>query len=124
MPVVTRETNANAHPGHIVQRVQWKKRTKQEIADDNAKAKAKAIAAKQEAASKHQAVISTIARLRASVEREEEAIQAHAHRPDLRYDPGSPNVTRTASTRLTRELQVPVRARECTEIMQDLDSAG
>jgi hypothetical protein len=119
MPVVTRETNANAHPGHIVQKVQRKKRTKQEIADDKAKAQAKSIAAKQEAARKHHDMISTIAGLKATVEREEQAIRAHANRPDLQYS--SPSVARTA---LTRELQVPVRARERTDIMEDLDIAG
>jgi hypothetical protein len=121
MPVVTRESNASAHPGRIVQRVQRKKRTKQEIADDNAKAKAKAIAAKQEAANRQQAIISAIARLRASVEHEEEAIQARAHRPDLTYSSQAPNTTRTAST---QELQVPVRAQECADITHDLESTG
>jgi hypothetical protein len=119
MPVVTRESNANAHPGHVVQRVQRKKRTKQEIADDNAKAKAKAIAAKEEAERKQQAIISTIAGLRASVEREEEAIQACAHRPDLGYSSQAPNTIRTAST---QEIQVPVRARERTNT--HVDSTG
>jgi hypothetical protein len=119
MPVVTRESNANAHPGRVVQKGQRKKRTKEEIAADKAKAQANSVAAKQEAARKHQDMIANIAGLKASVVREEEEIRAHAKRPDLQYSP--PGVTRTA---LARGLQAPVQARECTDIMHDLDSVG
>jgi hypothetical protein len=85
MPVVTCESNANAHPGHIIQKEQQKRHTQQEIADDKAKAKAMSITVKQEAARKHYTMIMNIAGLKASVEREEEAIRTHANRPDLQY---------------------------------------
>lgn len=83
MPAVTRGSNANAHPGNIVRKAQRSRRTKKEIEEDNARAKAKSIAARQEAATKHHAVISTIAALKSSVERKEEAIQANGNRPDI-----------------------------------------
>ena len=107
--VETRKSNANAHPGDIVRKSQQKKRTKQEIAEDIAKAKAKSIAAKKAAAIQHQVVIASIAGLKASVEREEEAIRAQSNRPDLHYS--RPNETQTAST---LGLQIPVRARKYT----------
>jgi len=72
--VGTHKSNATTHPGNIVLKSQQKKCTKQEIADDIAKAKAKSIAAKKAAASKHQAVIANIAGLKASVKLEEEVI--------------------------------------------------
>jgi hypothetical protein len=115
--VETRKSNANAHPGDIVWKSQQKKRTKQEIAEDIAKAKARSIAVKKAAAIQHQSVIASIAGLRASIEQEEEAIQAQSNRPDLHYS--GPNETRTAST---QGLQFPVRARKYTGEM--CDSAG
>ena len=111
--VETRKSNANAHPGDIIRKSQQKKRTKQEIAE----AKARSIAAKKAAAIQHQSVIASIAGLKASVEREEEAIRAQSNRPDLHYS--RPNETRTAST---QGLQIPVRARKYTGQMGD--SAG
>jgi hypothetical protein len=72
--VETCKLNANAHLGNIVWKSQQKKCTKQEIAEDIAKAKARSIAAKKAAAIHHQGVITSIARLKASVEQEEEAI--------------------------------------------------
>jgi hypothetical protein len=103
MPVTTRGANANAHPGDVVRKAQRNRRTKQEIEEDKAKAKAKSIAAKQEAATKHRAVISTIVALKSSVEREEEAIRKHASRPDLR----DPNATGRTSPQ-----GLPVRVRK------------
>ena len=115
--IETRKSNATAHPGNIVQKSQQKKRTKQEIADDIAKAKAKSVAAKKAAANQRHAVIANIAGLKASTEREEEVIRAQSNRPDLHYN--LPNETRTAST---QEVQIPVRARKYTNRMPD--SAG
>ena len=105
MPAVTRRSNANAHPGDVVRKAQRNRRTKKEMEEDKAKAKAKSIAAKQEAAAKHHAVISTIAALKSSVEREEEAIRANGNRPDFRSC--SPNVTQRVLTQA-----LPVRVRE------------
>ena len=108
--VETRKSNANAHPGDIVQKSQQKKRTKQEIAE----AKARSITAKKAAAIQHQGVIASIAGLKASVKREEKAIQAQSNRPDLHYS--CLNKTRTAST---QGLQIPVRAHKYTGQMGD-----
>jgi len=104
-------------PGDIVLKSQQKKCTKQEIADDIAKAKAKSVAAKKAAASKHQAVIANIAGLKASVKQEEEVIRAQSYRPDLYYS--LPNKTQTA---LTQKVRIPVRAHKYTDRMPN--SAG
>lgn len=110
MPATTRKTNANAHPGDIVRKAQRSRRTKQEIEEERAKAKAKSIAMRQEAATKHHTVMSSIAALKSSVEHEEEAIREHASRPDLRY----PNaVARTLPQGL------PDRAWKATGIIHD-----
>ena len=111
--VVTREANANCHPGDIVRRAQQNRRTKEEIEKEKANAKAKAIAARQEAATKHHAVISTIAALKSSVERQEEAIRANSNRPDLRYS--SPNGTQKVLTQA-----LPPRVRKTTAIPRDI----
>lgn len=114
MPVTTRKSNANVHPGDIVRNAQQKKRTKKEIEDEKAKAKADSIAAREEAARKNHAVILNIARLKASVEREEGAIRAHTNRPDLYHS--SSNMTRTASVQGN---QVPARAQKYGNIVHD-----
>ena len=110
--VTTREANANAHPGAVVRRAQRSRRTREEIEKEKADAKAKSIAAKQEAAAKHRAVISTIAALKSSVEREEEAIRANSNRPDLQYS--SPNGTRRALTQA-----LPPRVQKTTAMPHD-----
>ena len=115
MPVITRGANANVHPGDVVRKAQQNRRTKEEIAEDKAKAKAEANAARQEVATKHRAVISTIMALKSSVEREEEAIRAQANRPDLQYC--SPSATWRALTQ-----GLPVRVRKAT--VMTYDSAG
>ena len=106
MPVVTRHTNANTHPGDIIWKAQWKKHTRQEIEEE----KAKSIAAKQEAANKHRAAICSIAALKSSVEHEEEVINAHANRPDLCPCP---------SNAIQRALLQEVRPHKSTGIMHD-----
>ena len=115
MPVTTHKSNASVHPGDIVRKAQKKKHTKKEMEDNRAKAQAESLAAKQEAARKHHVVISTIASLKASVERDEEAVRAHANRPDLCDGPS--NLTQTA---LVLENQVPVRARKYTNTEYDI----
>lgn len=107
MPAVTHGSNANTHPGDVVLNARRAKRTTKEVEDKKAQAKAKATAAKQEGAAKRRAIISTIAALKATVERQEAAIRAYTNRPDL-HD-GSPNA---AQKKLTQE--VPVTAREHT----------
>ena len=114
--VVTRQSNADAHPGDIVWKVQRKRRTAKEIEDDKAKGKAKSAAAKEKAASKRHAVISTVAGLRASVEREEEAIQVHTNRPNRHH--GSSSATRTAAA-LIQEKQLPIGAWKNTNTVHD-----
>ena len=106
---VTRKANANTHPGDVVLNARRSKRTTKEVEDEKAQAKAKAIAVKQEAAAKNHAVLSTIAALTATVERQEAEIRAHSNRPDLRN--GSPNATRKE---LTLDSEVPVKSRKYT----------
>lgn len=108
MPVVTCQSNTNAHPGDIVWLAKQKKCTKQQIKDNKAKAKA----AKQEAARERHAVISSIAGLKATADHKEEVIRAHASRPDLLYC--SSNATRTTAA-LILENRVPVRAWKYTK---------
>ena len=105
MPVTTRRTNASTHPGDIVRNAQQNRRTRQEIEEEKAKAKATSIAVRQEAARKQCAVISTIVALKSLVEHEEKAIREHAIRPDLRH----PNATGKALP-----LGLPVRVRKAT----------
>jgi hypothetical protein len=114
MPVTTHKFNANVHPGNIVQNAQQKKCTKKKIEDEKAKAKAQSIAAKEKAARKHHAIILNIARLKASVECEEEAIRAHINRPDLYHS--SSNMTQTA---LVQGNQVPARAQKYSNIVDN-----
>ena len=115
MPAATRETNANTHPGYVVLNARRSKRTTKEVEDEKARAKAKRIAAKEDAAAKHRAVISTIAALQATVERQEAVIRAHTNRPDL-HD-GSPDATQKELTQ-----EIPVKARKYTGGIHD--SAG
>jgi len=115
MPAATCEANANTHPGYIVLNARKSKHTTKEVKDEKAQARAKRIAAKQDAAAEHRAIISTIAALKATVKRQEAEIRAHTNRPDLHN--GSPDVTQK---QLTQE--VPVKAWKYTGGIHD--SAG
>jgi hypothetical protein len=88
MPITTRKSNAVAHPGRIVLESQTSRRTRQQIDEDTANAKAIATAA----AEKQHAVFTRIAELEHSVELDEQANRMHSRRPDLRH--GSRGATR------------------------------
>ena len=83
MVIGTRKSNANAHPGAILQSNRQPRRTRKQIEEDEAQAAAMAIAAKEKAAAMYQAALDHIAELRAEAERDEQWVQAHALRPDL-----------------------------------------
>ncbi|KAI9439683.1 hypothetical protein H4582DRAFT_2056409 [Lactarius indigo] len=82
MPV-TRAANADAHPGCVLLDGKQKKRSRQQIEEDTALAKATAAATRKEAKAKHRAAIVTIATTENSIEQEEKDLQAHSARPDL-----------------------------------------
>jgi hypothetical protein len=84
MAMVTRKKNAGTHPGQIVLDSQRKRRTKEQIVEDEACAQAEAAARKQDIAVKHRAVMERIADLEGSVEQEERMVQKYRNRPDLR----------------------------------------
>ncbi|KAI9432523.1 hypothetical protein H4582DRAFT_2061727 [Lactarius indigo] len=84
MPV-TRAANADAHPGRVLLDGKQKKRSRQQIEEDTALAKATAAATRKEAKAKHRAAITTIATTENSIEQEEKDLQAHSARPDLRH---------------------------------------
>jgi hypothetical protein len=86
MPITTRASNAERHPGLIVLDGQWTKRSKQQIKEDKARKKAAAIAARQLTEAKHHAVLLRLAESEAAVEQDEEDIRANTTRPDIRYE--------------------------------------
>ncbi len=86
MPVGTRASNAEAHPGRIVLETQQVRRTRKQVDEDEARRKAVAIATRKEAEARHQASIEKIALTEDSIEQDEEEIQRHSSRPDLRLE--------------------------------------
>lgn len=83
MPVGTRASNAATHPGRVVLDNQQTRRQRKQIDEDEALAKAAAIATRREAEAKHRAAIAKIASTEDAMEREEEELQKHTSRPDL-----------------------------------------
>ena len=83
--VSTRKANANTHPGRVVTDSQQHRRSKQQVQDDNARAKAAAHAKEQEATIKRRATIKRIAELEGDVALIEKDMEIHAQRPDLHY---------------------------------------
>ena len=83
MPVSTRKANASVHPGQILLNSQQTRRTKQQVEDDNAMAKAAAHASQERAAEKHHTVVECIAQLEDEVALVEKDMQTYANRPDL-----------------------------------------
>ena len=81
MPVGTRKSNADAHPGRIVLENQRVRRSKEQIEDDITSAKAAATAASEEEAARNR----SIAELEDAMERTEGELRTHANRPNLRY---------------------------------------
>jgi len=82
--MATRTKNAHTHPGRVVLDAQQKRRTRNQIEEDEASARSTAIALQEDAAAKKQAVMARIADLEESVEQEERMVQKYRNRPDLR----------------------------------------
>ena len=80
MTVATRRSNANAHPGQVVLDNRPKRRTKKQVQE----AKARARAAKDQEEARRVELPGRIARLEDEIETEEQARHEHSMRPDLR----------------------------------------
>src|SRR6266702_2095123 len=102
MPVRTRSSNADAHPGCVVTDNKQTRRSKKQIEEDNTRKKAVAIAASKEAKAKHRAAITKIATVEDSIEQDEEELQVHSTRPDLRHSKSSKKSTSTIPSRGSR----------------------
>jgi len=86
MPVSTRKTNAEAHPGRIVLVSQQPRRTKRQIKEDDARLKA----TKDRVDALRRGDLDRLAQMEDTMEEEEEARRLHAARPDLRRNPEPP----------------------------------
>jgi hypothetical protein len=82
--VDTCKSNATKHPGMLVVDARQQRRTRKQMEEDKAHTKAVATAAKDQASAERRAIITQVADIMDSVERDEEAILAHTNRPDLR----------------------------------------
>jgi hypothetical protein len=80
MTVTTRRSNADVHPGRIVLDSQQARRTKKQVQE--AKARAKAVKDQEEA--RRLALPGHIAQLEDGIETEEQTRYKHSMRPDLR----------------------------------------
>ena len=84
MVVGTRKSNVTKHPGSLLTAGKPQRRSRAQIEEDEARTQAMAVAAKEDAIAKHQAVIKRVVDIQESTERDEEVIRAYANRPDLR----------------------------------------
>ena len=78
----------DTHPGRVILESQQTRRTRRQIEANEASAEAEASAARQAVETQRHASIVHIADIEDLVMQEEECIQAHANRPDLRPQPG------------------------------------
>ena len=83
MPITTRKSNADVHPGRVVLENQRVRCTKAQIEGDIASAAVAAIAASEEEVTRHR----SIAEVEDAIEKNEEQLRLHANRPDLRVEP-------------------------------------
>jgi hypothetical protein len=83
MPVNTRKSNVDAHPGIVDRPSQQPRRTQQQMEEDDARTLSAANSARQEAKQKHQASIRLIAMTEDALEREEHNVLRYTTRPDL-----------------------------------------
>ncbi|KAI9443940.1 hypothetical protein H4582DRAFT_2053702 [Lactarius indigo] len=81
----TRASNADAHPGCIIMESQQTRRPRKQIEEDEARAKAVAIATRKGVKARHHEAIAMIATTEDSMEQDEEDLQTHSVRPDLRH---------------------------------------
>ena len=83
MPVGTRKSNANTHPGRIVLESQNTRHTSKEVKADNARAKAATIAVRESEEARNKC----IAEVEDAIQRSEDDVHLHTNRPDLRNEP-------------------------------------
>ena len=79
MPISTRKSNANVHPGCIVLGNQKPRRSRKQIKEDAAHAKAAAVARAEEEEGRNR----RIAEVEDAIELNEEQVRIHTNRPDL-----------------------------------------
>ena len=100
MVIGTRKANATKHPGDLLAVSKQQRRTRAQIEEDEARAKAVAVAAKESTVAEHRAIINHVVDIEESMGRNEGVIRAHANRPDLQVrNPSKYPVT--ASRRIT-----------------------
>ena len=83
MPIGTRKANAHAHPGRIVLESQQPRRTRNQIEEDTSRAKAAAVAERVEKEANRLSVLSAIAEIENTIEKNKEQVRVHTTRPDL-----------------------------------------
>jgi hypothetical protein len=86
MPIVTRPSNAQAHPGQIVIEGQRVRRSKKQIEANDAQKKAASIEDSRCAEEEHQRIVQQLKESKDAVEWEEELVWKHTARPDLWYE--------------------------------------
>ena len=86
MPISTRPSNSQAHPGLILLEGQKTKRTSKQVKEDAARKKNAAITAQRHAETTRRAVLLQLAESEDAVERDEDDIRANTNRPDIRYE--------------------------------------
>ena len=96
--VGTRKSNADAHPGLVMVASQQKRRSKRQILADEASAKADAIATRKAILARERELLERIGSIEDTIQREDDALQAHAARPDLRIGSQHPSRKRSRTT--------------------------
>jgi negative regulator of genetic competence, sporulation and motility len=85
MPIITRKANANTHPGRILLETQQPRRSKKQVEEDTDRARAAAIAEKEEKEANRRTVLATIADMEDIIEKSELDLRNHTTRPDLQH---------------------------------------
>lgn len=118
--VVTRKANANAHPGLAVVANQQKRRSKQQILADKASAKADAIATREAILARECELLNRIALMEDNIQREDDALQAHAARPDICHGsrPSGSSRKRPISTSSTEHMAQATMSSKKTKVSE------
>ena len=85
MVVGTRKSNATKHPGKLLESGKQQRQTRTQVEEAQARSKAAAITAEDNASLKHREAVSRVADIMDSVDSAERAIQTYTNRPDLRF---------------------------------------
>jgi hypothetical protein len=96
MPISTRKSNADAHPGRIVLDSQSTRRTKKQVEEDSHRAKVAAIAEREETEATRRSVMATIAEIEDTIEENEEQVRTSTTRPDLHPNRKQPKTMMSA----------------------------